>query len=100
MKCEEVWLYCGVGNDPMKGHVIRNDDYIADGYFVREGLSVNYGWTVSGVEGEVGDEGQVWFHNRVSDVEIKEAYVRWYKKKIEDMQHDIGYYQEQLKALG
>lgn len=100
MKCEEVWLYYGSYSEPTKGYVIWTEDCITDGYFIREGSSVDCGWLVNGVEGEVGDNGSVWFKHRVSVVEIKEAYRKWYEEKIETMSMEIETYKSQLRMLG
>lgn len=100
MKCVEVWLYNWARDDrPQKGCVIQ-DDAAVDAYFVPDGSPVSEGRNVSGEEGNVSEDGHVWFRWRVSEEALSSAYKDSYENKIAELQSEIEWYRDKIKNLG
>lgn len=100
MKCVEVWLYnCANDKWPQKGCVIQ-DDAVVEAYFIPDGSPVSEGWNVPGDEGNVSENGQVWFRWNVSEEALTSAYRNSYENKIADLQSDIEWYRDRLKEIG
>lgn len=100
----KAWAYyCYTREDgfkfkPIQGTVVKSNEW-AEAFFVKEGDPVDYGRVVSGEEGVALDY-IVWFRYKATKEEVKEAVLAELRYKIDQAEHDIKFYKNELKVYG